>query len=126
MKKRIDLLKEEVLDLQKRGIQYHTLKREVDTNRSLYDGLLQRFKEVLECASWEHDRVTPPANVFSDLHEATALVFLQVQEEDLPLESDLFRRNRIRGHPLPNVRVHHNCFYYCVRYAQTGGVSGYL
>ncbi|PIQ37377.1 MAG: exopolysaccharide biosynthesis protein [Lysobacterales bacterium CG17_big_fil_post_rev_8_21_14_2_50_64_11] len=42
----IDELKVEVLDLQSRSIQYNILKREVDTNRQLYDGLLQRFKEV--------------------------------------------------------------------------------
>jgi polysaccharide biosynthesis transport protein len=46
MKKRIDILKAEVLDLQKRSIEYNILKREVDTNRGLYDGLLQRYKEV--------------------------------------------------------------------------------
>jgi polysaccharide biosynthesis transport protein len=46
MKKRIDMLKAEVLDLQKRSIEYNILKREVDTNRGLYDGLLQRYKEV--------------------------------------------------------------------------------
>jgi polysaccharide biosynthesis transport protein len=46
MRKRIDTLKEEALDLQKRSIQYNILKREADTNRSLYDGLLQRYKEV--------------------------------------------------------------------------------
>lgn len=46
MKKRIDILKAEVLDLQKRSIEYNILKKEVDTNRSLYDGLLQRYKEV--------------------------------------------------------------------------------
>ena len=45
-KKQIDELRLEVLDLQKRSIQYNSLKREVDTNRSLYNGLLQRFKEV--------------------------------------------------------------------------------
>lgn len=28
------------------GIQYNILKREVDTNRQMYDGLLQRYKEV--------------------------------------------------------------------------------
>ncbi len=39
-------MRAEVLDLQKRSIQYNILKREVDTNRSLYDGLLQRYKEV--------------------------------------------------------------------------------
>src|SRR6185295_1803000 len=35
-----------VLDLQDRSIRYNILKREVDTNRTLYDGLLQRLKEV--------------------------------------------------------------------------------
>lgn len=39
-------LKKEVLDLDSRGIQYRILQREVDTNRQLYDGLLQQFKEV--------------------------------------------------------------------------------
>ena len=39
-------LKAQTLDLDERGIQYRILQREVDTNRQLYDGLLQRFKEV--------------------------------------------------------------------------------
>lgn len=46
IKARIETLKNEALDLQKRSIQYNILKREVDTNRGLYNGLLQRFKEV--------------------------------------------------------------------------------
>ncbi|HMK90974.1 MAG TPA: polysaccharide biosynthesis tyrosine autokinase [Methylocystis sp.] len=46
MKARIDSLRAEFLDLQKRSIQYNILKREVDTNRSLYESLLQRYKEV--------------------------------------------------------------------------------
>lgn len=43
---RIKTLRADVIDLQKRSIQYNILKREVDTNRGLYNGLLQRFKEV--------------------------------------------------------------------------------
>lgn len=39
-------LKVDVLDLQGRSIQYNINKREVDTNRQLYDGLLQRYKEI--------------------------------------------------------------------------------
>jgi len=39
-------LKSSVLDLRGRSIQYDILQREVDTNRTLYDGLLQRYKEV--------------------------------------------------------------------------------
>lgn len=46
MRKRIEVLRRDVLDLQKRSIQYNILKREVDTNRELYASLLQRFKEV--------------------------------------------------------------------------------
>ena len=46
MEKRVETLKQDVLDLQKRSIQYNILKREVDTNRDLYTSLLQRYKEV--------------------------------------------------------------------------------
>ena len=42
----LDQLKQDVLALQDRSIQFNILRREVDTNRQLYDGLLQRFKEV--------------------------------------------------------------------------------
>ena len=46
MKARIETLRDEVLDLQKKGIRYNILKREVETNRGLYNNLLQRDKEV--------------------------------------------------------------------------------
>ena len=39
-------LKGQVLNLRGRSIQYTILQREVDTNRSLYDALLQRYKEI--------------------------------------------------------------------------------
>jgi succinoglycan biosynthesis transport protein ExoP len=39
-------LKGDVLNLRGRSIQYNILQREVDTNRSLYDALLQRYKEI--------------------------------------------------------------------------------
>lgn len=39
-------LKGGVMDLRNRSIQYNILQREVDTNRSLYDGLLQRYKDI--------------------------------------------------------------------------------
>jgi polysaccharide biosynthesis transport protein len=38
--------KVDVVDQRNRSIQYNILQREVDTNRSLYDGLLQRYKEI--------------------------------------------------------------------------------
>lgn len=43
---RLAELKTQLLDLQGRSIQYNIIKREVDTNRELYDGLLQRYKEI--------------------------------------------------------------------------------
>lgn len=45
-KARIETLRQDVLDLQKRSIQYNIVRREVDTNRELYTSLLQRYKEV--------------------------------------------------------------------------------
>jgi len=42
----VNQLKGAVLDLRGRSIQYNILQREVDTNRTLYDGLLQRYKEI--------------------------------------------------------------------------------
>jgi polysaccharide biosynthesis transport protein len=43
---RLETSKKHVLDLQDRSIKFNILKREVDTNRQLYEGLLQRLKEV--------------------------------------------------------------------------------
>lgn len=43
---RLAQLKLDLLDLQGRSIQYNIIRREVDTNRQLYDGLLQRYKEI--------------------------------------------------------------------------------
>jgi succinoglycan biosynthesis transport protein ExoP len=42
----VQQLKGATLAEQSLGIRYNILKREVDTNRQLYDGLLQRYKEV--------------------------------------------------------------------------------
>lgn len=42
----VNQLKGATLAEQSLGIKYNILKREVDTNRELYNGLLQRFKEV--------------------------------------------------------------------------------
>ena len=39
-------LKAKALDLRGRSVDYTILLREVDTNRSLYDGLLQQFRQL--------------------------------------------------------------------------------
>lgn len=46
LKSKVDQLKSSYLDLRRRSIQYNIYQQEVDTNRALYDGLLQRFKEI--------------------------------------------------------------------------------
>lgn len=43
---RVDTLKTGMLSLRQRSIQYNIYQREVDTNRQLYDALLQRYKEI--------------------------------------------------------------------------------
>ncbi|MEJ7747078.1 MAG: polysaccharide biosynthesis tyrosine autokinase [Luteimonas sp.] len=46
LQSQLNRLRTEALDVDDRSIEYNILKREVDTNRQLYDNLLQRFKEV--------------------------------------------------------------------------------
>lgn len=43
---KVSALKESVLNLRGRSIEYNILQRDADTNRTLYDALLQRYKEV--------------------------------------------------------------------------------
>ena len=43
---KVNELKSSFLDNRRRSIQYNIFQQEVDTNRALYDGLLQRFKEI--------------------------------------------------------------------------------
>lgn len=42
----VEGLKQTFLDQRRRSIQYNIFQRDVDTNRQLYDGLLQRYKEI--------------------------------------------------------------------------------
>jgi len=46
LKNRFNTLKNSFEDIRDKSVQYNILKREVDTNRSQYDALLQRLKEV--------------------------------------------------------------------------------
>ena len=43
---KVDTLKADLLKLRNRSIEYTILQRDVDTNRAVYDGLLQQYKEV--------------------------------------------------------------------------------
>jgi polysaccharide biosynthesis transport protein len=42
----VESLKSGFIDQRRRSIQYNIYQREADTNRQLYDGLLQRYKEI--------------------------------------------------------------------------------
>ncbi|MBI5848224.1 MAG: polysaccharide biosynthesis tyrosine autokinase [Nitrospirae bacterium] len=46
LKSAFEKQKQEALDLNNRSVQYQILKREADTNKELYHGLLQRLKET--------------------------------------------------------------------------------
>lgn len=46
LQQRVDSLKTQLLGEQNRSIRFNILQRDVDTNRGLYEALLQRFKEV--------------------------------------------------------------------------------
>jgi capsular exopolysaccharide synthesis family protein len=46
LQQKVDALKAAVIGEEGRSIQYNILQRDVDTNRALYEALLQRFKEV--------------------------------------------------------------------------------
>jgi capsular exopolysaccharide synthesis family protein len=46
LRQRVGQLRGTVQNLRSKGIQYNILLREADTNRSLYDALLQRYKEI--------------------------------------------------------------------------------
>jgi capsular exopolysaccharide synthesis family protein len=46
LRQRVQALENDLLNLRNRSIQYNIYQRDVDTNRQLYDALLQRYKEI--------------------------------------------------------------------------------
>jgi polysaccharide biosynthesis transport protein len=70
LQNKVDSLKAQLLDEQGRSIQYNIIQRDVDTNRALYEALLQRFKEVGVAGGIGTnnisiiDRALPPAGPF--------------------------------------------------------------
>jgi polysaccharide biosynthesis transport protein len=46
LQRKVGQLKQGVLDLQRTSIEYNIYQRDADTNRQLYDALLQRYKEI--------------------------------------------------------------------------------
>lgn len=54
----VDSLKSATLSEQDLGVRYNILRREVDTNRQLYESLLQRFKELSAEAGVTNNNIT--------------------------------------------------------------------
>lgn len=71
LQQRVVDLTAQVLDLQSRSIKYNILRRDADTNRQLYDGLLQRYKEIGVAGGVGTnnisvvDRATPPTSRYA-------------------------------------------------------------
>lgn len=97
----VDTLKASTLAEQDRAVQYNLLAREADTNRALYDGLLQRYKELNAAAGISAsnitiiDRADPPIEpsspdllrnlvlaLLAGLASAGAAIFLRGQFDD--------------------------------------------
>lgn len=97
----VDKLKAQYREQQQNTIQYNIYQREVDTNRQLYDGLLQRYKEIGVAATVDPSNVlivdeakvpggpsspSLPRNLaialLLGLAAAGALVFLREQMDD--------------------------------------------
>ena len=84
LRARVGQLTTGVLDLRNRQIKYNILSREVETNRSLYDGLLQRFKQVSVAGGVGAsqvsivDRALPPGGPFAPNLRNNLLISLVV------------------------------------------------
>jgi len=97
----VNRLKTDTLGEQDRGVQYTLLAREADTNRQLYDGLLQRYKElnaaagislsnisIVDTADVPHGPSSPnlPRNlmiaIVLGMGLAAVIVFLRTQFDD--------------------------------------------
>ena len=57
LSQRVNALKAQLSDLRQRSIQYNIYQRDADTNRELYDGLLQRYKEIGVAGAAENNNV---------------------------------------------------------------------
>ncbi|MCB1620500.1 MAG: polysaccharide biosynthesis tyrosine autokinase [Thiothrix sp.] len=58
LKAEIDVAEKKLMSFYENSIGYTTLKRDVDTSRNLFEGLLQRMKEISVAAPVQDDRVS--------------------------------------------------------------------
>ncbi|MGK7294860.1 MAG: GumC family protein, partial [Candidatus Wenzhouxiangella sp. M2_3B_020] len=57
LREAIEQREQTILALNQQGVQYNILKREFETNRELYDGLLQRMKEIGVAAGVQENNI---------------------------------------------------------------------
>lgn len=58
LRQKLELQKGDLLDVRDKSIGYNTLQREVETNRNMYEGLLQRIKEVGVAGNIDKNNIT--------------------------------------------------------------------
>jgi capsular exopolysaccharide synthesis family protein len=58
IEQQVETLKSATLSEQDRGVNYNILRREVDTNRQMYEGLLSRYKELSAEAGVTNNNIT--------------------------------------------------------------------
>ena len=58
LRTQLDELRTQSLDVDDRSVDYNILRREADTNRQLYDGLLQRFQQVNAASDLRPNNIT--------------------------------------------------------------------
>jgi succinoglycan biosynthesis transport protein ExoP len=81
---RLEEIKGEVSILQSRSIEYNILKREVDTNRQLYEDILQRLKEVGVASAVDTnnisivDRAQKPSSPYTPNHRKNILLAMML------------------------------------------------
>ena len=74
LSRQVDTMKAQMVDLSNRSIQYTILQREVDTNRTLYEGLLQQYKQT---------------NVAADLSSNNVNFVLRAEVPEKPYSPDI-------------------------------------
>lgn len=75
---RVNGLTDELIDEGKRSVRYNILAREVDTNRTIYDGLLQRFKEIGAQAGIASNNLSPVDPAVEPLKPSAPQPFLNM------------------------------------------------
>jgi hypothetical protein len=66
----------------------------------------QGFEKLLKCACGKHNRISAPANVFSNLQKPPSLVFFEIKKKDLAIDLNFLGRKRVVATAMC-IRIHH-------------------